>query len=113
MTESPQQQPIKETAVKSIRNTQDRGYLYQAQRFLHRKWPKLIRDPDFEINLSVWRSEDAKKNAETSPPHDESIDLSCIWAVEFYSPAYIRSLLDGLATLGWNKPDSSLPGRNP
>ncbi|HKX07482.1 MAG TPA: hypothetical protein VJN67_04780 [Stellaceae bacterium] len=68
-------------------------------------WPEIIPDPSQARDLAFWQSKDKEKNLESSPPDGEFIDLHCIWAVEFYTPAHIASLLDGLSKLGWDKDD--------
>ena len=54
-------------------------------------------DSDF---LATIQKSDWQRNAQTTPPIDESIDLYCTWAVEFYTPTYIDGLVDGLQKLG-------------
>ena len=51
--------------------------------------------------LAAARQDDSTTNARTTPPPDEFIDLCCVWGVEFYTPAYMESLIDNLDKLGW------------
>ena len=48
---------------------------------------------------------DLVSNSETIPPEDEFIDLYCVWAVEFYTPAHFNKLLEGVQRLGWYQTD--------
>ena len=52
-------------------------------------------------------------NADTSPPDDEFIDLRCMWAVEFYTPAHIDGLIRSFAKLGWGTEESASASQNP
>ena len=45
------------------------------------------------------RERDPSENAETAPPHDEYVDLRCMWAVEFYTPAEMDRLIQHAANL--------------
>ena len=49
-----------------------------------------------------WREPELDKdeNASTRPPDDESINIWCLWVVEFYGLSQFQSLLDGLTKLG-------------
>ena len=51
--------------------------------------------------IQLRESDSSALNAETTPPQDEFIDLRCIWAVEFYTPAHLDRLLEGIRKLGW------------
>ena len=57
--------------------------------------------------LAVARQNDPDTNARTTPPPDEFIDLCCVWGVEFYTPAYMESLIDNLEKLGWRHREGS------
>ena len=46
---------------------------------------------------------DPKENSGTAPPEDEFIDLVCMWAVEFYTPAHIDGLIESFVKLGWGE----------
>ena len=59
--------------------------------------------------LRYERKYDSTRNADTTPPEDEHIELCRIWAVEFYTPSYVDKLVDNLTTLGWD--ESDFPGR--
>ena len=58
------------------------------------------------------RSSDAKANSDTAPPEGESIKLVCLWAAEFYSPAYTDDLIDSFRKLGWSR-DARAGSGNP
>ena len=64
---------------------------------------------DFASILEDYRKNDPTKNAETTPPDDEYVDLPCMWAVEFYTPSHVDKLVDNLKKLGWD--ENELPGR--
>ncbi len=59
-------------------------------------------DSDEEL-LQIYRNRDVESNQETTPPDDEVIDLCCIWAVEFYTPSHLDSLLTGVKHFGWKQ----------
>ena len=63
--------------------------------------------------LTEYRESDPQQNFDTTPPHDEFIDLVCLWAVEFYTPAHTDSLIDNFISLGWNRDESPGELRNP
>ena len=50
--------------------------------------------------LVTARERDLERNFQTTPPSEEQIDLHCIWAVEFYTPTHIDSLVESLKKLG-------------
>ena len=56
---------------------------------------------------------DPQDNVDSSPPEDEFIDLRCMWAVEFYTPAHIDSLISSFGKLGWGMEESASPSQNP
>ncbi len=56
---------------------------------------------------------DRRRNADSTPPADEHIDRPCIWGVEFFTPAYIDSLEEGLQRLGWERGDPSTTSPDP
>ena len=57
--------------------------------------------------LAVACQNDPATNAKTTLPPDEFIDLCCVWGVEFYTPAYMESLIDNLEKLGWRQREGS------
>ena len=67
------------------------------------------RDDDPAFMLDHYRRNDPTRNAETTPPEDEHVDLRCMWAVEFYTPSHVDKLVDSLKKLGWDQ--NELPGR--
>ena len=67
-------------------------------------------DDDF---LGHARRNDSERNAETTPPTEEYIDLYCTWAVEFYTPTYIECLVDGLQKIGASTETNQRLDRDP
>ena len=63
--------------------------------------------------LVYLRGEDPEANARTTPPQDESIDLCCAWAVEFYTPAHMDRLVGKFRDLGWDTEYNRDPMMNP
>ena len=59
--------------------------------------------------LEIHRKNDATRNAETTPPEDEYVDLPCMWTVEYYTPSHVDNLVEGLQML--KSEDDYLPGR--
>ncbi len=86
--------------------TAKKSLLYRLRYEAHQRIPNLISHPDTVRRLAVMREQDPTANAKSTPPTDEFIDLRCMWAVEFYSPAYVDLLLAGLRKLGWDKKES-------
>lgn len=50
------------------------------------------------------RPMDAEENAATQPPSEESINIWCLWVVEFYGPSQVQNLIEGLERLGLSTP---------
>lgn len=67
---------------------------------LEEEW---VRDPN----------SDAQDNVETSPPDDESVELCCVWGIEFYTPTHTPRLIEDLRKLGWGDSDQIDRGRDP
>ena len=59
------------------------------------------------------RALDPENNARTAPPSNESIDLLCVWAVEFYTPAEMDDLRRSLLTFEAESRKSMIVGRDP
>ena len=93
--------------------TPHRNIFYRLQRYGFRKFPSLIPDPDRRENLKLLRETDEKENSKTEPPLDETVDLRCIWAVEFYMPSQVAQLLRGFEKLGWNTDDTTISHFSP
>ena len=61
----------------------------------------------WEQALKQRRGNDQNENARSVPPEDEYVDLCCMWAVEFYTPAHMDKLaeyathLDKAARSAW------------
>ena len=66
-------------------------------------------EDDLASMQDYYRENDPTRNAETTPPEDEHVDLRCMWAVEFYTPSYVDKLVDNLKKLGWDQ--NEFPGR--
>ena len=61
-----------------------------------RFWNRTV-DPEWmEQRLEEVRAMDPQRNAETTPPDGEYVDLCCIWAIEFYTPGQMDSLRQNL-----------------
>jgi hypothetical protein len=73
--------------------------LTRTRRSLHRRWPSIFPDPGYEADPAIWRHRDQERNARTAPPPQESIELCCVWGMEFYTPLHIQSLVDGITKL--------------
>lgn len=93
--------------------TPHRNIFYRLQRYGFRKFPSLIPDPDRREILRLSREGDEKENSRTEPPLDETVDLRCIWAVEFYMPSQVAQLLRGFEKLGWNTDDTAISQSSP
>ena len=83
--------------------------LYEFRLAASKFFPKYIRRPYPRIRLQDWRQFDADQNARSAPPEDENIDLCSAWAIEFYTPAHMNHLLNGLEHLGWTEDESRNP----
>lgn len=82
----------------NVKTDQFKRQLYVAYRRLESRYLKGFR---LDEHLKEYHGKlDPKVNTKTSPPTDEFIDLVCIWAVEFYTPAHTDRLIEGLAKLG-------------
>lgn len=84
-----------------------RHRLYRFRYAAHRRFPRFFRFPPNPWELEAWRSRDPEENTRTSPPDDEFLDLRCMWAVEFYTPAHVDALLSGFRKLGWDNKSRS------
>ena len=49
-----------------------------------------------ERDISLYTENDAQRNADSSPPLDECIELKYAWGVEFYTPIHIEGLIKNL-----------------
>ena len=88
-----------QTPKTDVETSAKRRLLYRFKYAAHRRFPRLFLYPG---ELEAYRSYDPKRNTETAPPEDEFIDLRCMWAVEFYTPAHVDALLSGFRKLGWD-----------
>ena len=50
----------------------------------------------YEDLLARFRQGDHSRNAESTPPPEETIELCCVWAAEIYTPAHTESLAQAL-----------------
>ncbi len=82
-------------------------FIYRLKYAAHERFPRFFNYPVRHEEQAISRIFDPKENAETCPPDDEFIDLCCMWAVEFYTPAHIDTLLAGFRKLGWDKNHSN------
>ena len=87
-----------------------RRLLYRLRYAARRRFPRFFLHPG---ELEAWRSRDPARNAETAPPDDEFIELRCMWAVEFYTPAHVDALLSGFRKLGWDDKNHFNMGTSP
>ena len=83
--------------------------LYEFRLAASKFFPKYIRRPYPRVRLQDLRQFDADQNAKSAPPEDENIDLCSAWAIEFYTPAHMNHLLNGLEHLGWTEDESRNP----
>ncbi len=75
----------------------------QVKRFVWKRLPWFPSAHDTAWKLEINRRDDQRKNAKTTPPEDEYVDLRCVWAVEFYPPSHVDKLLDNFRKLGWGR----------
>ena len=90
---------------RSTKRSPEKAVWYRLRRAAHRRLPGLFSHPVSSEAVRAHRKRDAEENAETAPPADEFVDLRCLWAVEFYTPAHIDQLLASFRRLGWDKED--------
>ena len=70
-------------------------------RNIRRKFSRSLPYPDPDEIARFWRERDPQINMDTAPPHDEFVDLYCVWGLEFYSRERMDSLAQGFRKLGW------------
>ena len=87
--------PDQEAATVKRRQVKE-PFLYRLKYAAYERFPRFFDYPVRPGEQDISRIFDLKENAETCPPDDESIDLCCMWAVEFYTPAHVDKLLAGL-----------------
>lgn len=83
--------------LKSLRNTIRRHPWYIAMR-------RHFMGIEPRRTLEAWRKQDRNVNKRSSPTGDEDIRLVCVWAVEYFPPAYTDDLVAGLRKIGWDEP---------
>ena len=97
-----------------LSNTEAIGsFLKRAKDRIHHIYRSYIKDPYLKEHLKHYRKMDHKENQRTSPPENEVIDLKCLWAVEFYTPAHTDNLVNSFTKLGWNKEENTADLGNP
>ena len=74
-------------------------FLYRIKKAAHRYLPRFFSYPLRSGSLKKLGENDPVLNERSSPPDDEFIDLCGMWAVEFYTPAHVDTLLAGLRKL--------------
>ena len=79
--------------------------IYRLRSLANSQFPNLFPHPDAARRLDIYRRNDPKENAQTTPPVDEFIDVFGVWAVEFYTPSQVDTLLTNLNRLGWDGSD--------
>ena len=84
---------------------------YILRLVISRLLPNHVTRPYPRSSLEEIRQNDSKRNAESSPPPNEYIDLYSIWAIEFYTPAHKDRLLESIEHLGWSSDGSRDPVR--
>ena len=87
--------------------------IYRLKSIAHSQFPRLFSHPADARRLEIHRLHDPKKNAQTTPPVDELIDISCVWGVEYYTPRHVESLLTNLKRLKWDSSDHDLGTSDP
>ena len=98
--------PDQEAATVKRRRVKE-PFLYRLKYAAHERFPRIFDYPVRPGEQAISQIFDPKENAKTCPPDDESIDLCCMWAVEFYTPAHIDTLLAGFRKLGWENKNHS------
>ena len=58
--------------------------------------------------LAMSRVTDDEDNRDSTPPDDECIDLKCLWAVEFFTPAHLDSLAEKLLKFNRDYPSNAI-----
>jgi hypothetical protein len=86
--------------------------LLSLRRRAFRFAPWLFPDPSLPEILDYHRRTDPQRDAENRLPDDEKIGLHAIWALEYYTPAHVGALLNGLTRLGWDKSRHGSVDRN-
>ena len=74
-------------------------FLYRVKKAAHKYLPRFFPYPLRPSSLENLGKNDPVLNERSSPPDDEFIDLCGMWAVEFYTPAHVDTLLAGLRKL--------------
>lgn len=88
--------------------------IYRQVQALQRRWTfRRAWKVQAQLLLQSMRQRDPEINARTTPPQDESINLCCVWAVEFYTPSHISNLVGKLRDAGWDEDHNSNPNGNP
>lgn len=99
-----------QTPKTSVELSATRRLLYRLRYAAYRRFSRFFLYPG---ELEAYRSYDPARNTETALPNDEFIELRCMWAVEFYTPAHIDALLSGFRKLGWDNKNRFNIGTSP
>ena len=86
------------------------GRIKAKYRQMYRRY---MSDSHVKDILRHYKERDPKENQDSTPPDHEFVDLICLWAVEFYTPAHTDDLVDNLKRLGWGDGDSRGDSSNP
>ena len=70
-------------------------------RNIRRKFSRSLPYPDPDEIARFRRERDPQISMDTAPPHDEFVDLYCVWGLEFYSRERMDSLAQSFRKLGW------------
>ena len=89
------------------------NYFRVVKSKIHGIYHSHLMGPHVKQDLEYYSGDDPEENRNTSPPEGEFIDLKCLWAVEFYTPAHTDSLVNSFTKLGWDKEESTDGSRNP
>lgn len=84
----------------NLRKIPSTNFLHHLRYEAYKWFPNLFPLPSLVQGIDYWRERDPEINEQTKPPEDEFVDLRCVWAVEFYTPAHLDKLLDGFRKLG-------------
>ena len=76
-------------------------------RFVRRADFKSRRKHELAI-LAVSQETDDEDNHDSTPPDDECIELKCLWAVEFFTPAHLDSLAENLRRFNRDYPSDAI-----
>lgn len=73
---------------------------YRLELLRHRLQPGRWLHPSHRGSLAYERAGDEEENRKTTPGPNQSVDLRCLWAVEYYTPFHTEQLIGALRKLG-------------